>query len=344
MDGLIKCVIWDLDNTVWEGVLSEGDVFLKPGIKELMETFDERGILQSIASRNNHDDAFAKLKSLGLDHYFLYPQINWGDKSGSIETIRKSLNIGINTLAFIDDQPMEREEVQQRHPEVYCLDSAGYLTFHEDKRFIPERVTEDSRQRRIMYQQDIARTQEEERYPESNLEFLKTLDMELLISLADETDLARAEELTIRTNQLNATGKIYGYDDLHALLNNDSYRLVLCELKDRFGTYGKIGLILLSVREEELHIEIMLFSCRVMSRGIGTVMLHYLHQKAEAKAQKLTASFKDTGRNRVMYMTYRMAGFEETSEVLNGCSVLEFKPSVQVEMPSYIKITDTTKI
>jgi FkbH-like protein len=344
MSELIKCVVWDLDNTIWDGVLLEEQVQLKAGVKEVLEIMDQRGILQSVASRNNHEDAMGKLRELGIDHYFLYPQINWNAKSESIRQICTSLNIGINTFAFIDDQPFERMEVEQALPEVYCIDAAAYSGITDNERFIPERITEDSRMRRVMYQQDIARAAEEEKYPKNNISFLKSLNMQLLITAADETDLARAEELTVRTNQLNATGKIYSYSELEELMNNPGCRLLLCELKDRFGSYGKIGLILLSAGKESLHIEMMLFSCRVMSRGIGSVMLHYLHQKAVEKQLMLTASFKDTGRNRMMYMTYKMAGFEDSGRKEGDCSILCYKPEFAAGLPPYIEITDQSNI
>jgi FkbH-like protein len=344
MSELIKCVVWDLDNTIWDGVLLEEEVRLKQGIKDILETMDQRGILQSVASRNNYDDAMGKLRELGIDHYFLYPQINWNAKSESIRQICSSLNIGMNTFAFIDDQPFERMEVEQALPEVYCIDAALYDGITGNQRFIPERITEDSRMRRVMYQQDIARSAEEEKYPKNNVGFLRSLGMELLITAADETDLARAEELTVRTNQLNATGKIYSYSELEELMNNPDCRLLLCELKDRFGSYGKIGLILLSVNKESLHVEMMLFSCRVMSRGIGSMMLHYLHQKAVEKQLALTASFKDTGRNRMMYMTYKMAGFDDSGHTDGDCSILEYKPGISAGLPPYIEITDQSNI
>lgn len=108
----IKCVVWDLDNTVWNGVLIEdAKVTPRDGIKEIIETLDERGILQSIASKNDAGCALAKLRELGLDEYFIYPQINWGNKSSSVKEIAKSINIGIDTLALIDDQAFERDEV-----------------------------------------------------------------------------------------------------------------------------------------------------------------------------------------------------------------------------------------
>ncbi|MHC4213508.1 MAG: HAD-IIIC family phosphatase [Planctomycetota bacterium] len=88
----IKCIVWDLDDTLWDGILLEkDDVALKPGIREVIQTLDGRGVLHSIASRNNHDDAIGKLKEFGLDKYFLYPQINWSVKSASIAKIQTNL-------------------------------------------------------------------------------------------------------------------------------------------------------------------------------------------------------------------------------------------------------------
>ena len=109
----VKCVVWDLDNTVWEGVLLEGDdLKLRNDVVAIIKTLDDRGILNAIASRNEFDPAMAQLEAFGIDHYFIYPQINWNPKSESVAQIAKDINIGINTLAFVDDQPFEREEVQ----------------------------------------------------------------------------------------------------------------------------------------------------------------------------------------------------------------------------------------
>jgi len=101
----IKCLVWDLDNTIWDGViLEDGDVVLKDGIIDIIKTLDERGVLQSIASRNNFKDAYDKLLEFGISEYFLYPQINWNSKSESIKSIAKDLNIGIDSFAFVDDR------------------------------------------------------------------------------------------------------------------------------------------------------------------------------------------------------------------------------------------------
>ena len=145
----IKCVVWDLDNTVWDGILLEDrEVRLRPHVVHILKTLDERGILHSIASRNDHDTAMAKLKEFGLDDYFLYPQINWNSKAASIAQIAKDVNIGLDAVAFVDDQPFEREEVAFTHRQVLCLDSALLDDLLDRPEFNPRFITEDSRQRR----------------------------------------------------------------------------------------------------------------------------------------------------------------------------------------------------
>ena len=95
----IKCVVWDLDNTLWQGVLLEDEsVTLTEGIREIIVELDKRGILQSVASKNEFNTAMKKLQQLGLDEYFLYPQISWNSKSSSIQAIAKALNIGYSQV------------------------------------------------------------------------------------------------------------------------------------------------------------------------------------------------------------------------------------------------------
>ena len=118
----IKCVVWDLDNTMWEGVLLEQeDVRLRPKLKELIRALDDRGILSSIASKNDHDSAWQRLEALGIAEYFLAPQINWHPKSENVKLIAKKLNIGLDSLAFVDDNPFELTEVGSAIPEVLCV-------------------------------------------------------------------------------------------------------------------------------------------------------------------------------------------------------------------------------
>src|SRR5688572_4650031 len=120
----IKLLVWDLDNTLWHGTLLEGDnLRIREGLVTTLEALDQRGILHSVASKNDHDLAMAKLKEAGLDEYFLYPHVNWNSKAANIRSIVESLNIGMDTVAFIDDEPFEREEVKHTLPDVLTIDA-----------------------------------------------------------------------------------------------------------------------------------------------------------------------------------------------------------------------------
>ena len=312
----VKCVIWDLDNTVWDGILLEdAEVSLRPRVVHILKTLDERGILHSIASRNDHDAAMAKLRELGLDDYFLYPQINWGSKTASIAQIAKDLNLALDAFAFVDDQPFEREEVAFSHAGVLCLDSALLDDLLDRPEFNPRFITEDSRLRRHMYQSDIHRSREEAEYVGPKEEFLATLGMIFTIAPCREEDLQRAEELTVRTHQLNTTGYTYSYEELDALRQSPHHELLIASLEDRHGAYGKIGLSLIEKGEEIWTVKLLLMSCRVMSKGVGTILIHHLLRRAKDAGVRLRAELVATGPNRQMLITYRFAGFREGEKV-----------------------------
>ncbi len=151
---MAKCVVWDLDDTLWKGTLSSGDeVVVDPRILETVKTLDERGILQSIASKNNHDDAMRKLEEFGLAEYFLHPQINWNSKSSSLTELQAKLNIGLDTFIFIDDQEFERDEVAFVHPDVETIDAADRFLLTDLPRLSTFHVTEDETRRRLMYRE-----------------------------------------------------------------------------------------------------------------------------------------------------------------------------------------------
>jgi len=313
--GAVKCLVWDLDNTVWDGILLEDpEVRLRPGIAEALAGLDARGILHSIASRNDHDLAMAKLAELGLAEYFLYPKINWGTKSASVAAIAQDLNLAIDALAFIDDQPFEREEVRFTHPQVLCIDAVDLPRLLDRPELTPRFVTEDSRLRRRMYQADIARNRAEEAFGGASEEFLATLGMIFTIAPCREEDLKRAEELTVRTHQLNTTGYTYSYEELDTLRQSDRHLLLVCSLTDRYGSYGKIGLTLVEREGPEGEIwtvKLLLMSCRVMSKGVGTILINYILSLAREAGARLRAEFVSNDRNRAMLVTYRFAGFRE---------------------------------
>ncbi len=339
----IKCLVWDLDNTLWDGVLLENDqVALRQDVRTILETLDERGILQSIASRNDSTTAMAKLREFGLQDYFIYPQINWNSKAVSIKTIAESINIGINTLAFIDDQPFEREEVNFSLPEVLTIDAADLDSLLDMPELNPRFITKDSKLRRQMYLSDIVRKEVEEDYQGPQESFLASLDMVLHIFPAKESDLQRAEELTVRTNQLNATGYTYSYDELNGFRHSSQHRLVMSRLEDKYGTYGHIGLMLVECSEEIWTLKLLLMSCRVMSRGVGAIMLSYIMNEAKAAGARLQAEFVPTDRNRLMNVTYRFAGFREV-EKRDNLVIFEHDLTSISPYPNYVMLEIISK-
>lgn len=335
----VKCVVWDLDNTVWDGVLLEdGDVTLRPAVVEVIRTLDERGILHSIASRNDHDAAMAKLTEFGIAEYFLHPQIHWGNKSDSVRSVAEAFNIGIDTLAFVDDQPFERDEVGFAHAQVLCIDALDAAAIPELPEMRPRFVTADSRERRHLYHADIQRKHAEDTHQGTDEDFLASLGMRFTIAPAQERDLQRAEELTVRTNQLNATGYTYSYEELDAFRCSPGHDLLVAGLEDAYGTYGKIGLALVERADDAWTVKLLLMSCRVMSRGVGSVLLNHLIRSAHDSGVKLRAEFVPTSRNRTMFVTYKFSGFREIARNGDVC-VLEHDGTRLQGFPPYMDVT-----
>lgn len=337
-DKKIKCVVWDLDDTLWEGTLLEGDdVRPGPAVPQTIRTLDERGILQSVASKNDHAHAWSRLQALGLAEYFLLPQIHWGPKSDSLARLASELNLGIDTFAFIDDQDFELEEVRFSHPDVLCLHASALPGLLELPAMMPRFVTDDARQRRAMMRADLQRQDAESSFAGAREDFLATLGLELSIAPAREDDLRRAEELTLRTSQLNTTGETYSCDELHALAQSPRHLLLIAGLRDRFGSYGKIGLVLVDKQPGAWSIRLLLMSCRVMSRGVGAILINHLRDLARAAGVRLLAEFVPTDRNRMMYVTYKFNHFREAGGTPERL-LLENDLSTVQHAPDYVRV------
>ncbi len=334
----IKLVVWDLDNTMWDGILLEDpSVALRDAVADIVAALDARGILQSIASRNDYGQAMDQLRAFGLSDYFLCPQINFQPKSVSIATIADILNLGIDSVLFVDDDVFERTEVEYACPQVLTLDSRHLDGFLDRPELTPRFVTEDSKNRRELYLKDLERRQEEASFAGTNEEFLKSLDMVLTIREAGEDDLQRAEELTVRTNQLNATGETFSFNDLQRFRGNADHMLLVADLTDRFGTYGTIGLALVERREAFWEIRLLLMSCRVMARGVGAAMLNDIVRAANRNRRRIQARFIPTNRNRAMFITFRFAGFEEVGTD-GGVVVLRRASTADPPASEYLRI------
>jgi len=335
----IKCLVWDLDNTLWNGILVEDpDVTLGAGVVDVIRTLDQRGILHSIASRNDYKQAMAKLEDFGLKEFFVYPQINWGAKSASIRKIAESINIGLDTIAFIDDQAFEQDEVNSVHPDVRCFDSEELATLLERPELMPRFITEEPRHRRQMLQTELVRNEAEEQFEGAQDQVLASLNMHLQIYPARESDLKRAEELTLRTNQLNTTGRAYSYDELNELRKSPDFHLWVASLEDKYGSHGTIGLALIENLASDWWIRLLLMSCRVMNRGIGGVMVNYIRNRARDAGVNLMADMIMNDRNRMMYMTYKFNHFREVHR-RGDVTVFENDLAQVQSFPDYLHIS-----
>lgn len=310
--GTVKCLVWDLDHTLWRGVLLEDLVVAVPDeIRAVVTELDRRGILQSVASRNDHDHAWAQLEALGIAEFLIMPQIGWGRKSDAVRAIADRLGFDHRTIAFIDDQPAERLEVSSALPEVRCYPAEAASTLTTLAEFSPATVTEDSRHRRAMYQGEVLRSTERESFVGGQDDFLRTLDLDLCIRRATEPDLARVEELTLRTSQMNATGVHYSEATLRDMLDDDAHEVLVATLTDRFGPHGAVAIVLLAKHSSMWNLKLLTTSCRVIPYGIGSVLLRWLTGQAATARAHLVADFVPTDRNRMMEVAYRFAGFTE---------------------------------
>ena len=340
----IKCLVWDLDNTFWAGTLLESDdLEIRDGVSLTITELDKRGILHSIASKNESGVALARLKDFGFVDYFLYPQVSWGTKSASIKAISVSLNIGLDTIAFVDDQAFELDEVKHVYPEVRCFLASEIPQLINNPAFMPDSITSDSRNRRMMYLTDQKRKEDEERFDGPSTAFLETLKMRFQLSIATESDLLRAEELTQRTHQLNTTGITYSYGELDTIRKDPSHHLIVARLSDRYGDYGIIGLALVSCETDSWTLKLLLMSCRVMSKGVGGTFLTFLRRAARQNKVELRADWTPTERNRMMYVTFRFAGFKECSSS-HGENNLVNDASEPPPYPHYMNVIEPEEL
>ncbi|MEY9862668.1 FkbH-like protein [Catenulispora sp. GAS73] len=336
--GRVKCIVWDLDNTLWDGVLLEdSDVKVRDWVVRHIKELDAKGVLHSIASKNDHDTAMAKLEEFGLAEYFLCPQINWNPKSTSVKIVAEVLNLGLDAFAFVDDQDFERDEVGFGTPEVICVDILDLPEAVNRPEFQPRFVTDESARRREMYQGQILRDGLEKDFVGTNEEFLAGLEMAFTIESAKEADLQRAEELTVRTNQLNSTGRTYSYEELDALRGSPDHLVLVASLTDKYGSYGKIGLALVEKGETVWNLRMLLMSCRVMSRGVGMVLLNHIMRLAAQSGANLRADLVETGRNRMMQITYAFAGFREVDRD-GATAILEADTGELQPPPAYVRL------
>ena len=295
----VKCVVWDLDNTLWRGTLIEDGLEkleLNPAAVAAIKELDSRGVLHSIASKNNADDAMAALTHFGLAEYFLAPQIAWRPKSEAIDRIAAGLNIHKNSFLFIDDQPFERAEVQSVHQDVRVVSDEiiGELLQLPE---LDTPVTEEARNRRSMYKVEEQRNSAFQETGGDFIGFLRSCQLVLTIDRITDANITRVFELSQRTNQLNYAGRPSSREEVEALAAGaaENVGLVL-SCSDRFGDYGVIGFAV--VNPATFHVGNFFMSCRVQHKKVDHAFFGWLIERAaRADRPNVTVAYRFSGRN-----------------------------------------------
>ena len=342
MEEFVKCLVWDLDNTIWKGTLLEKDeCSLRPGIIKILNTLDSRGILHSIASANDQDTGLAQLKKLGIADYFLCPQIQWSNKILSLQKISKQLKISLGSLGFIDDEPFELEQVRQILPWVRTYPTSAYRSLLGRPEFNPPFLTKESRLRRRMYVQESQKDGAYQKAGGSFKEFLKFCQTQILLRPARKSDLPRILELMHRTHQLNATGEVCEAKDITAALEDPRFRVYVSELKDHFQDYGRVGVAICRVYRDRWRLDCFLMSCRILGRGLGGIFLGWLqHEALKSGVGIFEARYRERERNRRMYMLFRLTGFGIIRSSKNGTLLLSKTCGNSLKVPPWLTLRE----
>jgi FkbH-like protein len=329
-----KCIVVDLDNTLWGGLAGEDGLegvqlgHTYPGNcyrdlqKELLRLYN-RGILLAINSKNNEEDALRILDQhpdmVLRRRHFAAVRINWQDKAANLRAIARELNIGVDSLVFIDDSPAECELIRQECPECevtelpdkpYLLPAVvaslpGVENIH---------ITEEDRRRGDMYRAQAERRENEDRY--SNLdEFLRSLEMEVAIDAATPFSIPRIAQLTQKTNQLNMTTRRYTEAQVGVFAADQERAVFSVSARDRFGDHGIIGVMILQFDKSDCLIDTFLLSCRVIGRGIEQAMTAFAADIGRARgARRVIGEFLPTAKNAPAAGIYQACGFVSISE------------------------------
>ncbi|WP_163921800.1 HAD family hydrolase [Photobacterium sp. Alg240-V54] len=294
----VKVLVWDLDNTLWNGILvedGEAGVELRSGVIEVIKTLDDRGIVNSIASKNDHHRVWAHLTALGIAEYFIFPEIHWQPKSQSIQRIADNFNVSIDTIAFIDDSAFERNEVNTIHPQVRIFKDNDYLKLIDLVVFNPQ-TSAESGLRRSFYVAQQQRITHSRSFDGQYIDFIKASRIKLSVGVAQFSNIDRVHELVQRTNQMNFSATRYDRNRLTELINDPLVTTLFLTAKDKFGDYGTVGVCIIDIQQQRV-IDLM-FSCRIQSKRVEHAFLGWLLDCAYLSGWKcLQVEYKPTAKN-----------------------------------------------
>jgi FkbH-like protein len=330
-----KCLALDLDNTVWGGVIGDdgieniqlGDLGQGKAFVELQywaKELKQRGILLAICSKNDENIAKVPFEDhpdmvLSLNDIAIFVA-NWDSKVDNLNRIKSFLNIGYDSIVFIDDNPYERGIVKHHLPEI-CVpelpeDPSDYLPYlRRLNLFETASYTEEDGQRTEHFQQELKREQVQNSFTDER-GFLQSLDMTGDIRPFDAYNIPRVAQLIQRSNQFNLRTIRYTEEDLTRLSRSSEYLCQAVSVQDRFGSYGLISVVIGEFRRDELFIDTWVMSCRVLKRGVENLVLNELVESASRRGVKrLVGEFIPTRKNALVKDHYRNLGFLENGDV-----------------------------
>ena len=337
---IAKCVAVDLDNTLWGGVIGEdGMTGIRLGQEYPGAAFQEvqralldltrRGILLAVCSKNNEADAMDALSNhsgmLLRPRDFAATRINWNPKAQSLREIAAELNIGLDSVAFLDDNPVERLQVREEAPEAIVIElPEDPMRFAQAIRDCPylERLSlsEEDRRRGELYASQRARA-ELQGSVTSKEDFYRSLEQVAEITTVSDSTLARVAQLTQKTNQFNLTTRRYTEQQIAAMAACSGWRVWALRVTDRYADNGLVGVAIAHMEGATCEIDTFLMSCRVIGRTVETALLAHLAADARARgARWLQGWFLPTKKNTPATDFYRDHGFAPTQE--NGDGVL----------------------
>lgn len=333
-----KCAVLDLDDTLWCGVVGEEEIEIAQfGMGAQYREF-QRGVLNlrkmgallAVVSKNNFDDAMKPFRE--NPHMLLHEDdfaafiANWEPKSENIKALAKTLNIGLDSFVFIDDNPIERASVASALPQVavpdFPADSSELPKFAQElahRYFQRARETREDARKTAMYAEEASRESTKSAFSTLD-EYLESLEMTLEIRPLAEADIPRAAQLTQKTNQFNLTTKRYTEGDITRFCASPGWRVWMGSLSDRFGDYGNIVLCIANLRGDRAIIDTFLMSCRAMGRKVEEKTLRHIeHELFGMGVSKIEAQFIETPKNAPAKNFLPKIGYTESGGIFWKC-------------------------
>jgi FkbH-like protein len=323
-----KCIALDLDNTLWGGIIGEdglqgiqlGDDFPGKAYRDFQQTLvclKKKGVLLAVASKNNPEDVyevFDKHDAMILSRKdFAALEIHWDSKVESIRRVAKKLNIGLDSIIFVDDNAKEIGEISERLPDVTCVVVPEELAelsdlFAETDFFDFAEITDEDRRRTEMMAADSARLEIQEAMSEE--EFRKSLNLKIEVFAAQKQHLARVTQLINKTNQFNLTTVRRTQDEVEELVGSKDALVLGMDIKDKYGDYGLVGVTILKKKAKSCVIDTLLMSCRVLGRGAEETLIAKLAEAAKSLGcDEIRGRYIATSKNAMVKDFYRRFNF-----------------------------------